>query len=297
MSGVLPIPRRKIARELTRIINAPVSDVLSEIGELTSCTTQRIGIAGPAGVGKSTLISALAAHRFQKGDVETIAVLAIDPTSPISGGSILGDRIRMDAISDQPGLYIRSVPSRGAKNGLCDNVVDLLGALDRHLFDEVILETVGIGQSQLDVRELVDTVVLVVPPDAGDSIQAMKAGIIEIADIFVVTKSENPEARQMVSQIRSVLESSHGARGFWDPPVIMTKADGTGAADLSAAIDNHQDWSKNGLNEEEIEARRRRYHLKALVARQVDEILAADSDITKGDLQSSYTRLLSNLKQ
>jgi LAO/AO transport system kinase len=176
-------------------------------------------------------------------------------------------------------------------------VVDLLGALDRHLFDEVFLETVGIGQSQLDVRDLVDTVVLVVPPDAGDSIQAMKAGIIEIADIFVVTKSENPEARQMVSQIQLVLESSHGASGFWDPLVIMTKADGTGAADLSAAIDNHQDWSKNGLNEEEIEARRRRYHLKALVARQVDEILAADSDITKGDLQSSYTRLLNSLKQ
>ena len=297
MSGGLPIPRRKIARELTHIINAPVSEVLSQIGGVTSHATHRIGIAGPAGSGKSTLISALTAHRFQKGDVETIAVLAIDPSSPISGGSILGDRIRMDAIADQRGLYIRSVPSRGAKNGLCDNVVDLLATLDRHVFDEIILETVGIGQSQLDVRELVDTVVLVVPPDAGDSIQAMKAGVIEIADIFVVTKSEKPEAMQMASQIQSVLESSRGARGLWDPPVIMTKADGTGVAGLSAAIDKHQDWSKGVLNEEEIEARRRRYHLKALDARQVDEILAAESDITRGDLQSSYARLLHNLNQ
>ena len=297
MSDRLPIQRRKIARELTRIINAPVSDVLSQIGESTSHASHRIGVAGPAGGGKSTLISMLASARFQKADVKLIAVLAIDPSSPISGGSILGDRIRMDVIANQPGLFIRSVPSRGAKNGLCDNLVDLLATLDRHVFDEVILETVGIGQSQLDVRELVDTVVLVVPPDAGDSIQAMKAGIIEIADIFVVTKSENSCARRMAAQIQSVLEVSRDAPDHWDPPVIMTKADGTGVAELSGAIDGHRDWSKKQLNNDATEARRRRYHLKALVARQVEEILTDESDIIEGDLQSSFTRLLNRLKK
>jgi LAO/AO transport system kinase len=297
MSDRRPIQRRKIARELTRIINAPVRDVLSQIGATTSHASHRIGITGPAGGGKSTLISMLAKHRFQKVDVELIAVLAIDPSSPISGGSILGDRIRMDAIADQPGLFIRSVPSRGTKNGLCDNVVDLLATLDRHVFDEVILETVGIGQSQMEVRELVDTVVLLVPPDTGDSIQAMKAGIIEIADIFVVTKSENSSARLMATQIQSVLEVSRGAPDHWDPPVLMTRADGTGVAELSSAIDRHRDWSKMRLNEDETEARRRRYHLKALVARQVEEILAAESNIAKGDLQSSFTRLVNRLKK
>ncbi|WP_099866854.1 GTP-binding protein [Pararhizobium haloflavum] len=285
-----PFPRRAIARELSRVVNAPVGDVLAEIGDASTASARRIGITGPPGGGKSTLISALAAHRLEKNRDRTVAVLAIDPTSPLSGGSILGDRIRMDAIADLPRLFIRSVPSRGARNGLCDNVVDLMTTLERHRFEEILLETVGIGQAEIDVRELVDTVVLVVPPDAGDSVQAMKAGIIEIADIFVVTKSENPAARQMAAEIRGIV----GARKSASPPaVVMTAANGSGIAELSDAIDAHHHARDNGDTAE----RRRHYHLKALIGREIDAVLSGNGEMARGDLRSSYNRLLQHLRR
>lgn len=291
------LPRRAIAKELTRLVDAPVGDVIAEIGGTAGCAGRRIGITGPPGGGKSTLISALAAHRFRQDPARSLAVLAIDPTSPVSGGSILGDRIRMDAISDLPNLFIRSVPSRGAGNGLCENVVDLLAALERRGFDEVVLETVGIGQSELDVRELVDTVVLVVPPDAGDSVQAMKAGIIEIADIFVVTRSGHPGARRMASEIRTVVGARIAEDGAWVPPVVMTETDGTGIAALSRAIDEHRDAGANGADAEQIRSRRRLYHLKALAVREIEAVLGADAAFATGDLRSSYNRLLDSLRR
>jgi LAO/AO transport system kinase len=255
------LPRRAIARELSRVLNAPVADVLAEIGDAMEAPAHRIGVTGPPGGGKSTLISALAARRLEEQPGRTVAVLAIDPTSPVSGGSILGDRIRMDAIATLAGLFIRSVPSRGATNGLCDNVVDLMTTLERYRFDEIVLETVGIGQSEIDVRELVDTVVLVVPPDAGDSVQAMKAGIIEIADIFVVTKSEDPAARQMASEIRGIFSSRRNGDASRMPPVIMTAADGSGITELSQAIDAQY----TQRNRNDIAERRRRYRPKIVL--------------------------------
>ena len=162
-------------------------------------------------------------------------------------------------------------------------------------FDEVFLERVGIGQSELDVRELVDTVVLLVPPDAGDSIQAMKAAILEIADIYVVTKAENPAARLITTEIESVVRRPTRHIGEWDPTVIMTKADGTGIDTLNTAIDQHQTELQVHASVGEIRARRRRFHLRSLMLRASDQLLQAHPSFPEGDLIDAFGRLAEQL--
>jgi LAO/AO transport system kinase len=167
-------PRREMSRALSRVANATVAETLETQAELPEQVLYRIGVTGAPGAGKSTLISRLAARRVARD--AKVAVVAIDPTSPVSQGSILGDRIRMDAVSDDPNIFIRSIPSRRAHDGLADNTADLLWAMEGHGFDEVIVETVGVGQAEYSVRAIVDTVVLVLLPESGDAVQAMKAG-------------------------------------------------------------------------------------------------------------------------
>tara|TARA_R110002049_G_scaffold309077_1_gene516613 strand:+ start:13394 stop:14275 length:882 start_codon:yes stop_codon:yes gene_type:complete len=286
------LPRRQISRDLTRIANAPVSDVLETIGDTDVPPAFRIGITGPPGGGKSTLINALVAERFGNSLETTLAVLAIDPSSPVSGGAILGDRIRMDAIADLPGLFIRSLSSRGARNGLCDNVVDLLALLEGHGFSEILLETVGVGQSEVAVREVVDTLVVIVPPDAGDSVQTMKAGILEMADIVVVTKADQPGAQRMAADLAAVLR----ARAGRETPVIQTQSSGLGVAALSAAITAHYRWINEHRPATLSREKRRIYHLKALIERQIHEALRSDQQIAQGTLCQSYDRLLASLR-
>ena len=292
MADTPPFDRRHISRALTQVANAPVAEVLAAIGDSMARPAFRIGVTGPPGGGKSSLINALVRERLSADARDTVAVLAIDPSSPVSGGAILGDRIRMDTIANLPGLYLRSLSSRGARNGLCDNVVDLLTLLESHGFGEIILETVGVGQSEVAVHEVVDTLVVIVPPDAGDSVQTMKSGILEMADVVVVTKADQPGARRMASDLSSVLK----ARGGREVPVLQTEADGGGVGDLSRAIDTHREWIADNRSENTTRESRRRYHLRALADRQVNEALRADSEITKGTLEASYERLLAALR-
>jgi LAO/AO transport system kinase len=186
MSDASSNPRRNLSRALSRIANADVSDTLAQQSEPPAMNLPRIGITGAPGAGKSSLIARLA--KLRKHADRKIAVLAVDPSSPVSQGSILGDRIRMDAIADDPDIFIRSIPSRRAHDGLADNTADLLNAMEGHGFGEIILETVGVGQAEYTIRTLVDTVVLILVPHSGDAIQAMKAGILEMADIYVVNR-------------------------------------------------------------------------------------------------------------
>jgi len=288
----LPLPRRQISRELTRIANASVADVLDALGDSTPPTSFRIGITGPPGGGKSTLINALVGERLAGAPDVTLAVLAIDPSSPVSGGAILGDRIRMDAITDLPGLFLRSVSSRGASNGLCDNIIDLLILLESHGFDQIVLETVGVGQSEVAVHEIVDTLVLIVPPDTGDNVQTMKSGILEMADIVVVTKADRPGAQRMASDLSAVLRRRNGR----DVPVIATKPNGAGIKELNEAIDHHYDWIRTNRPEKLSHESRRNFHLQALVDRQIREALKSDSTIVSGTLKSSYDQLLAALQ-
>lgn len=273
MNDVSRNPRRRLSRALSRIANADVSETLAQQNLATPATLSRIGVTGAPGAGKSTLIARLA--HLRKGADRKIAVLAIDPTSPVSQGSILGDRIRMDSIADDPDIFIRSIPSRRAHDGLTDNTADLMNAMEGHGFDEVILESVGVGQAEYTIRTLVDTVVLVLLPESGDAIQAMKAGILEMADIYVVNKADLPGAQLMEADIQQVAErQSHAG---WTPPVICTtRNDPAGFALLDKAIADHAKWRRTHTDETAIRRARARYQAQSLIARRVDEILEGD---------------------
>ncbi|MBS29210.1 MAG: methylmalonyl-CoA mutase [Alphaproteobacteria bacterium] len=270
MSGPTRNPRRNLSRALTRIADADVTETLAQQDDLAPPSLPRIGVTGAPGAGKSSLIARLAQRR--KAASGRIAVLAIDPTSPLSQGSILGDRIRMDAIADDPDIFIRSIPSRRAHDGLADNTADLLNAMEGHGFDEIILETVGVGQAEYTIRTLVDTVVLVLVPESGDAIQAMKAGILEMADIYVVNKSDLPGADLMAAEIENVASRERG--DGWTPPVIRTaRNDEDGFRALDAGITAHATWRAGHTDPDATRRARARYQAQGLIARRVKEVL------------------------
>lgn len=199
---------------------------------------QVIGITGPPGAGKSTFVDGLI--REARGQGLRVAVVAVDPSSPFSGGAILGDRVRMESHTGDEGVYVRSLSSRGHLGGLssaCAEVVDLFDACG---FDRVLVETVGVGQSELGVMEVADTVVVVLTPESGDSVQAMKAGLLEIADIFVVNKADRPGADQMARELARAVALDDGP---WRPGVFTTVAsEGKGVAEVLAAAHAHLAW-------------------------------------------------------
>lgn len=277
MSGTSRNPRRNLSRALTRIANADVADTLRQHSEHSAENLPRIGITGAPGAGKSSLIARLA--KLRKRDNRKVAVLAVDPSSPVSQGSLLGDRIRMDAIADDPDIFIRSIPSRRAHDGLADNTADLLTAMEGHGFGEIILETVGVGQAEYTIRTLVDTVVLILVPHSGDAIQAMKAGILEMADIYVVNKADLPGADLMAAEIEQVAD--HQSNDGWTPPVIMTsRDDAAGFAALDDAINAHAAWRADHGDAKAARRARARYQAQALISRRIDEVLeAAGEDI------------------
>ncbi|PIR20487.1 MAG: methylmalonyl Co-A mutase-associated GTPase MeaB [Deltaproteobacteria bacterium CG11_big_fil_rev_8_21_14_0_20_47_16] len=167
-----------------------------------------LGITGPPGAGKSTLVDHLIQYRRSQG--KTVGVLAIDPSSPFTGGAVLGDRIRMQQHAADAGVYIRSLGSRGAHGGLSVATRDLVRLYQAFGFDEIIVETVGVGQTELDIMQLADTTIVVMVPEAGDTIQTMKAGLTEIADLFIVNKSDRPGATAMVTALQQMIELGEG---------------------------------------------------------------------------------------
>jgi LAO/AO transport system kinase len=264
MSGGAPDVQAR--RRLARALSLCAADVSGLEGFAPAAEPKfRIGVTGAPGAGKSSLIGVLVGERVSAAG--SVAVLAIDPTSPLTRGSVLGDRIRMDAASGHSDVYIRSVPSRSAQDGLCDNVEALLRVLEREGFGEVLLETVGAGQVQHTVRTATDTVVMVFSPNTGDAIQAMKAGPIEMADIFVVNKADLPGAKRAAVEIGSAILRARADDG-WLPPVILTSAEtGAGVAELSEAIDDHRRRIVAHRNPGSVEARRVRHHATELLHR------------------------------
>ncbi|MFC1561637.1 methylmalonyl Co-A mutase-associated GTPase MeaB [candidate division KSB1 bacterium] len=208
-------------------------------------SAHRIGITGPPGVGKSTLTLQLAKAYRDNG--KTVGIVAVDPTSPFTGGALLGDRIRMTELFNDPGVFIRSMATRGSMGGLtvaANEAADLLDAAGKSV---VIFETVGIGQTELDIAEACDTVLLVLAPESGDGVQAMKAGFMEIADIFVVNKSDREGADKTVIEINTVL--SLRKRAEWEIPVLQTIAsENRGIDDVFRKIQDHFEYlNKNDL--------------------------------------------------
>lgn len=198
-----------------------------------------IGVTGPPGAGKSTLINRLIAH--WRGTGLRVAALAVDPSSPFTGGAVLGDRLRMGDHGGDDGVFIRSMAARGQLGGLARAAGDVLTVLDAMPWDVIVIETVGVGQNETDIMRHAEVVVLLQTPMGGDDVQAAKAGITEIADVFVVNKSDHPEAQRTAQQLQEMLALSqrlHQERQ-WRPPVVMTRAlDGEGVGELAQQIDH-----------------------------------------------------------
>jgi LAO/AO transport system kinase len=205
-----------------------------------------IGLTGAPGAGKSTLVDQLARH--YRRDNRTVGVIAVDPTSPYTGGAILGDRIRMQEHFADPGIYIRSMATRGSLGGLARTTADVATVLDASGRDLVLIETVGVGQDEVDIVRLADITVVILVPGMGDDVQTIKAGIMEIADIFVINKSDREGAERVEREIRA-LQSLAVRSDQWTPPIVKTVAsDGAGIAELAASISAYEDYlQKEGL--------------------------------------------------
>lgn len=234
-----------------------------------------IGVTGPPGVGKSCLVSELARKFREKS--RTVGILSVDPSSPFSGGALLGDRARMIGLAGDKDVFIRSLASRGASGGLSAAVNDVADILDRVGKDIVLIETVGVGQGEVDIARLAHTVMLVLVPGYGDTLQAMKAGIMEVADIFVINKSDKPGADETAAELSVVrhLQSEQDVEGRWLSPIVKTSAlSGEGLDELTSWIQNHYKFIREkGLLAQKNRERRTRQFLDILTQRIRDEFM------------------------
>jgi LAO/AO transport system kinase len=291
-----------LARAVSIVENhRPGFDALLAALHARTGRAQRIGITGPPGAGKSTLTTTLVAALREAG--QRVAVIAVDPTSPFTGGALLGDRIRMERVALDPGVYIRSLATRGSLGGLSTATREVADVIDAFGFDHILIETVGVGQSELDVARAADTTVVVLVPESGDSIQTLKAGLMEIADLFVVNKADRPGADRVRHDIEVMLGMRGGASygnvpahhgvdlaklvnparaarkaaaeedaTHWTPPVLRTvAAQGEGVDELVSALARHRRY----LAESGELGRRRRARLRERVVEVVEQKLRA----------------------
>ena len=232
---------RALARAISAVENRePGSSDLLKVLFPHSGKARIIGLTGPPGAGKSTLVDHLARH-YRKEN-RTVGIIAVDPTSPYTGGAILGDRIRMQSHHADTGIFIRSMATRGNLGGLARATTDVATALDASGKDMVLIETVGVGQDEIDIVRLADVTIVILVPGMGDDVQTIKAGIMEIADIFVINKSDREGADRVEREIRSM--QSLAMRGdHWTPPIVKTVAtEAKGISDLSGAIANYEQF-------------------------------------------------------
>jgi LAO/AO transport system kinase len=282
VADLLAGKHRALARAITKIENRTPGyrDVVSALYPHTG-GADVIGITGSPGSGKSTLVDKLAKQYRDQG--LTVGVIAVDPSSPFTGGAVLGDRIRMASTATDMDVFFRSMSARGSLGGLSTATADAVKALDAFGKDKIIVETVGAGQNEVDVVKTADTVAVLVPPSSGDDVQMLKAGILEIGDVFVVNKADLDGANKTVTELRNMLDLRDGEEGDWDPEIAETIAnDGTGVPELMDVFEAHADWlDESGRREEK---RRTRYaeELRNLLREDASELLEAELEARGG---------------
>jgi LAO/AO transport system kinase len=266
---------RALARLVSLVENG--SSQLREVMKLIAPLTGRarvIGLTGAPGVGKSTITGALV--RAYRGQGLRVGVLAVDPTSPFSGGALLGDRVRMQEHATDGGVFIRSMASRGHLGGLSWAAPQALRILDAAGFDVIMIETVGVGQAEVAIASLADSTLVIVAPGMGDSIQAAKAGILEIADIFVVNKSDRPGAQEAIRDLRTMLAMARYGAGDWKPPIVSTTAAaGEGIDELVGRLEAHGAWLGESGERERRRLARAREEVSAIAVAALRERLGA----------------------
>lgn len=274
---------RAVARAISKVedVSNDASQLMKEIFPLTGRGLV-IGITGAPGSGKSSLVDKLALHYRQQGD--RVGIVAVDPSSPFSGGAILGDRIRMQMLGLDSGVFIRSMATRGNMGGLARSTVDAVSILDAAGYGKIIIETVGVGQDEVEVVKAADISVVVLVPGMGDDIQAIKAGIMEIGDVFVINKADREGVNSTEKELEALL-SLATREDSWEPPIVKTVAtESKGIQELAAAIESYRKFNleaKSGLGRRRAIARWR--ILELLRERLVSQTLESDSASEKLD--------------
>ncbi|MFC5970382.1 methylmalonyl Co-A mutase-associated GTPase MeaB [Halomarina salina] len=306
---------RALARAITRIENRTPGyrDLVSELYQHTG-DADVIGVTGSPGAGKSTLVDKLAKHYRDEG--LTVGVIAIDPSSPFTGGSVLGDRIRMASVSGDMDVFFRSMSARGSLGGLSTATADAVKALDAFGKDKVIVETVGAGQNEIDIVKTADTVAVLVPPGSGDDVQMLKAGILEIGDVFVVNKADLPGSDRTVMELREMIDTRndytetaehHGGDAAaamervtqseadeegWEPVVLETVAEeGTGVEELVETLADHARYLEESGTGEERARQRYAEEIRTLLREDVNQLVAGEL-AARGGIEEYVERVL-----
>ena len=276
-SAVLSGDRRALSRAITLVENGEpgarplLEELYPRVGR-----ARRIGFTGPPGVGKSTLVSELG--RFWRSQNRTIGIVAVDPSSPFTGGALLGDRIRMTSIGLDPGVFIRSMATRGALGGLARATYDVCDVLDASGKDLILVETVGVGQSEIEIVRVADTTVVILSPESGDGVQAMKSGLMEIADVIVINKADRPGADALELQIRGSYELASGRKA---PAILQTAATGgTGIPEAAAGIEAHTEALEKAGALRDHRAGRLRFRIARLMEEALSARIAGDPGLS-----------------
>jgi LAO/AO transport system kinase len=282
--------KRAIARLISLIEsdNTLTSEYVKKIHSKVG-NAYRIGITGPPGAGKSTITNQLTKYYLTQN--KTIGIIAVDPTSPFTGGALLGDRVRMTDIGMNENVYIRSMATRGSLGGLSKKAIDASDVLDAAGFDVIILETVGVGQSELDIAQAADTTIVVLVPESGDSVQAMKAGLMEIADLFVLNKSDRPGSQQAYTALQTILMIKDHDENTWLPKIVKSVAsENKGIDEIAEEIDRH----KNFLNEKNLFLSKREKQAKVRIKEIVEHKLKDElwSETGENSLNSTLEKVL-----